>query len=257
MQKEIIVKAANVGAEKATRTLGRLFVLSVLAGFFISLGGILSVIVGFGFPEVSAYNPGLQKLMSALMFPIGLFLIVMFGADLFTGNNALLMPAMYEKRIGIGAVIRNWTLVWIGNFIGCLLFTFFFVSVSGLVDSEPYRSAVIGIAQTKTSLSPLVIFFRGIAANWCVCLAVWLALGADKMGAKALGCWLPVGAFVALGYEHCIANMFFIPCGMLAGADVSILDFGKNLLFATIGNIIGGALMVGHLFHRLYGSQKK
>lgn len=256
MQRDIIVKATNAGTEKATRPLGRLFVLSVLAGAFISLGGMLSVIIGFGFPEISASNPGLQKLMSALMFPIGLFLIVMFGADLFTGNNALLMPAAYEKKIGAFDVVRNWTLVWIGNFIGCLLFTYFLVSVSGLTDSEPYRTAITGIAQAKCSLSPMVIFFRGIGANWCVCLAVWLALGANTMGTKALACWLPVGAFVALGYEHCIANMFFIPCGMLAGADVSIIDFGKNLLFATLGNIVGGALMVGHLFHRLYGPQK-
>ncbi len=253
--KTIIEKAVNVGTEKAVRTPGRLFALSALAGVFISLGGILSVIIGFGFPEITAGNPGLQKLLSGLAFPIGLFLVVMFGADLFTGNNALLIPAMNERRIGPWQVLINWSLVWLGNFAGALIFTYLLVTASGLVDPEPYHSAIVRMAETKAGLSPMVTFLRGIGANWCVCLAVWLALGADTMGRKALACWIPVAAFVALGYEHAIANMFFIPCGMLAGADVSFLDLGKNLLFATLGNILGGALMVGHLFHRLYGKR--
>lgn len=256
MQSEVIIKAAEAGAAKATRPLGRLFTLSVMAGAFISLGGTLSVLLGFGFPEIAAANPGLQKLMSALAFPVGLFLIVMFGADLFTGNNALLIPAVNERRIGAGAVVRNWILVWIGNFIGALLFTFFLVYLCGLMDADPYRQAICRIAEGKTALSPMVILLRGIGANWCVCLAVWLALGADTLGRKALACWIPVAVFVALGYEHCIANMFFIPCGMLAGADVSAVDFAMNLAMSTVGNIIGGALMVGHVFHRLYGPRK-
>lgn len=252
MQKEIILKAINAGTEKGTRPLGRLFVLSILAGMFVSLGGLLSIMVGYGFPEVAAANPGIQKLLSGLMFPLGLFLIVMFGADLFTGNNALLIPAMNERKIGPANVICNWSLVWIGNFIGCLLFAFFLAYMAGLTQAEPYNSAFIGIAETKTTLNPWVVFFRGIGANWCVCLAVWLALGVNTIGGKALACWLPVGAFVVLGYEHCIANMFFIPCGMLAGADVSATGFAMNLFFATAGNIVGGALMVGSLFHKLH-----
>lgn len=253
MQTKVIEKAVILGNEKATRPLGRLFALSALAGVFISLGGVLSLFLGFGFPEISGLNPGLQKLLSGLAFPIGLFLVVMFGADLFTGNNALLIPAMHERKIGYRDVIVNWTLVWIGNFVGALIFTFFLVVCCGLVDAEPYNSAIIRLAEAKAGLSPLVTFLRGIGANWCVCLAIWLALGADTMGRKALACWLPVAAFVILGYEHAIANMFFIPCGMMAGADVTIAALCKNLLFATIGNIVGGALMVGHFFHRLYG----
>lgn len=256
MQYEIINTASNVGTDKANRPLGRLFVLSILAGAFISLGGLLSLIIGYGFPEMAASNPGLQKMLSALAFPIGLFLIVMFGADLFTGNNALLIPAMNDHRIGAWSVVRNWILVWIGNFIGALLFTCVLVIMSGIVDADPYRSAICKIAETKANLDAFTTLCRGIGANWCVCLAVWLALGAKGMGAKALACWIPVAAFVALGYEHCIANMFFIPCGMLAGADVSIAQLMMNLTIATVGNIIGGALMVGHLFHRLYGHQK-
>lgn len=251
--KETIEIAARVGSEKATRPLKRLFVLSVLAGAFVSLGGLLSLIIGYGFPEITAGNPAMQKLMSAMVFPVGLFLIVMFGADLFTGNNALLIPAMNESRISAAAVVKNWMLVWIGNFVGALLFTYVLVILCGLVDADPYRSAICRIAESKATLDAFTTLCRGIGANWCVCLAVWLALGAKTLGAKALACWIPVAAFVALGYEHCIANMFFIPCGMLVGADVSMTALFMNLCLATVGNIIGGALMVGHLFHRLYG----
>lgn len=254
MQHDIINTATAVGADKAGRTAGRLITLSILAGAFIALGGALSVMLGQGVSP--AAGPGIQRLLSALAFPVGLFLVVTFGADLFTGNNALLIPALNTRRIGPAAVVRNWTMVWLGNFVGAMIFTSLFVIMSGLFDNEPYRTAVCNIAQTKANLSPLVIFLRGIAANWCVCLAVWLALGAKTLGGKALACWVPVAVFVALGYEHCIANMFFIPCGMMAGADVSMSQLGINLLFSTAGNIIGGALMVGHLFHRLYGAQK-
>lgn len=253
MQRDIIITAASVGAEKAGRTTDRLFALSVLAGAFVSLGGALSIILGQGVsPEA---GPGVQKLLSAIAFPVGLFLIVSFGADLFTGNNALLIPALHSQKIGKFDVVKNWTMVWIGNFIGALLFTVLFVTLSGIFDAEPYHTAVCNVAQTKVELAPHVIFLRGIGANWCVCLAVWLALGAKTLGGKALACWIPVAAFVALGYEHCIANMFFIPCGMLAGADVNVGQLGVNLALSTAGNIVGGAFMVGHLFHRLYGRQ--
>lgn len=256
MQTEIINRTLAAGVDKTSRPLARLISQSILAGAFISLGGILSVIIGFGFPEISSANPGLQKLLSGLAFPVGLFLVVLFGAELFTGNNAVLIPGYAERLFSGKAVIRNWTLVWIFNFVGALLFTYFLVAASGLTDASPYREAVIKIAQTKTSLSPWVIFLRGIGANWCVCLAVWLAISGSTIGQKALGCWVPVAAFVALGYEHCIANMFFIPCGMFAGADISYCDFGVNLLFSTLGNIAGGALLVGAVFYGLYRKKK-
>lgn len=257
MQSETILKAIAAGTEKCTRPASRLFTLSILAGAFIGLGGILSLILGYGWPQIAAANPALPRLLSGLAFPLGLFLIVMFGADLFTGNNALAMAACNQRNISPADMLLNWTLVWIGNFIGCLLFAVVLVHTAGLVDTDPYRSAIIKIAETKASLPPLTTFVKAIGANWCVCLAVWLAIGAKSLGTKALACWLPVAAFVALGYEHCIANMFFIPCGMLAGAQVGIAQLALNLLFSTLGNIVGGALMVGHLFYKLYAPCKQ
>lgn len=252
MQTEIISTAITAGRAKTSKSLATLLTQAIMAGAFISLGGLLSVYLGFGIPGLAAENPGLQRLLSGLAFPIGLFLIVLFGGELFTGNNAVLIPALARRHYGFGAVLRNWGLVWLGNLIGALAFTFFFVIVAGLADASPYREALQGLATAKTSLTPLKIFVRGIGANWCVCLAVWLALSAKTMGQKALACWIPVSAFVILGYEHSIANMFFIPCGMMAGADVSVYDAAVNILWATLGNAVGGALLVGALFHRLY-----
>ncbi len=247
--REITETAANAGASKANLTntdTPRLIVSAILAGAYIALGGILSMIVGFGFPELSAANPAVQKLLSGCMFPIGLILVVTLGAELFTGNNALLIPSFMRKSHNFSTILRNWAFVYIGNFIGAILFTFFMVYLCGLTSAEPYHSAAIKVATAKVSMPWGMVLLKGIGANWCVCLAVWLALSGKTFFEKALGCWLPVMAFVALGYEHSIANMFFIPLGMMEGADISVLEAATaNLIPATIGNIIGGSLLVG------------
>ena len=247
---QILEAASAAGQNKAAATsrrgFSRLMTGSILAGAYIALGGALSIAVGYGFPEAASANPGLQRFMSGLVFPIGLMLVVVLGADLFTGNNAVLMPAALQGKISPWAAVRNWVAVYLGNFMGVLLFTMLFVYAVGLTAAEPYHSAVQRIAEAKVAMPWHVVLLKGIGANWFVCLAVWLAASAKTMLAKMAGCWLPVMAFVALGYEHSIANMFFIPIGMLEGADVTLHQFFiANLLPATIGNIIGGALLVG------------
>ena len=242
--KNVIDNFVNVGIAKAQLRGGKLMLLSMMAGAYIAIGGVLSVVAGFGFPELTAGNPSLQRLLSGAAFPIGLILVVILGAELFTGNNAVLMPAALQGKISPWAAVRNWVAVYLGNFMGALLFTMLFVYAVGLTAAEPYHSAVQRIAEAKVAMPWHVVLLKGIGANWFVCLAVWLA--AKTMLAKMAGCWLPVMAFVALGYEHSIANMFFIPIGMLEGADVTLHQFFiANLLPATIGNIIGGALLVG------------
>ena len=247
----------DAGARKASLSAGgsygRFAVLSVLAGAYIALGATLSLIVGFGFPEATASNPSLQRLLSGLVFPIGLMLVVVLGAELFTGNNALLMPPLIRRELSFAAVAKNWTLVWLGNFAGSLAVAYFMVYLCGLTSPEPYHSAICRIAEAKVSASPWVIFLKGIGANWCVCLAVWLALSGRRLGEKLIACQIPVMAFVILGYEHCVANMFFIPLGIMEGAEVGILEmFGANLLPATVGNIIGGAVFVGCAHYYLH-----
>lgn len=247
---ETLRAGALAGERKASLTaggsFGRFAILSFLAGAYIALGGTLSLIVGYGFPEITAANPSLQRLLSGLVFPIGLMLVVVLGAELFTGNNALLMPPLIQRRLSFGAVARNWSLVWLGNFAGALAVAYFMVYLCGLTTPEPYHGAICRLAEAKVSVSPGVIFLKGIGANWCVCLAVWLALSGRRLGEKLIACQIPVMAFVILGYEHCVANMFFIPLGMMEGANVGFYDlFVANLLPATVGNIIGGAVFVG------------
>lgn len=246
--KEITEATVAAGCRKVEtmNSMGRFFMQSVMAGCYISLGGILSVIVGFGFPGLTAENPSLQRLLSGCMFPVGLILVVVLGAELFTGNNALLVPAYMKGHYGAWKIAKNWTLVYLGNLVGALAFTYLFVYYVGLTASSPYHEAVTGIAKAKISMPWLTVLVKGIGANWCVCLAVWLALSGHTLVNKIMGCWWPVMAFVVFGYEHSIANMFFIPCGMLEGAEVTVGDMIlSNLVPATIGNILGGALFVG------------
>lgn len=250
---ETVEAAEAAGLSKNSRPLGRLLAGSALAGAYIALGGTLSLIIGFGFPEITAANPGLQRLLSGLVFPIGLMLVVILGADLFTGNNALLIPPLIRRRLGAGELMRNWALVWLGNFAGALAFAYFLVYVPGLTSAPCYADALAGMAAAKTGASFWVIFLKGIGANWCVCLAVWLALSGRRLGEKLLACEIPVMAFVALGYEHCVANMFFLPLAMMQGAPLDVATlFTANLIPATLGNIAGGALFVGALQYYLH-----
>ena len=252
MQYEAIDRALKASVAKTSLSTTRVLILSVMAGAFIALGGCLSLYLGSGIPGLAALNPALGRLLSALSFPVGLFLIVMFGGELFTGNNAVLIPGVAHGHVRPSHMIMNWIMVWIGNFTGALMFTYLLVIQSGLVDIEPYSTAIRNIAETKADLPLHQIFLRGVGANWCVCLAVWLTLGLKTFAEKTIAIWIPIAAFVALGFEHCIANMFFIPCGMWAGADVTVWQLFRNLLMSTLGNIVGGALLVGMLYTKLY-----
>lgn len=260
--KETLQAATAAGVAKAVNTsadgFARLLTGSVLAGAYIALGGTLSVAIGYGFPELSAANPGLQKLLSGLVFPIGLMLVVVLGADLFTGNNALLVPPMLEKKVKPGTVLANWGLVWLGNFAGALAVAWLLVYLTDILSATCYTTALQNMAVAKTSMPAGVVILKGIGANWCVCLAVWLALSGKTLGEKLLACEIPVFAFVALGYEHCVANMFFLPLGMMQGAEIDMSElFVNNLLPATIGNIIGGAVFVGLAHYYLHRERTK
>lgn len=255
---ETLELACNAGIAKAalggSRRFYRLALGSVLAGAYIALGGALSIVIGFGCPDITAANPGIQRLLSGLVFPIGLMLVVILGADLFTGNNALLIPPAMRGQLSWSRVLTNWALVWVGNFVGALAVAYFLIYLPGVFAAPGYSASVCGIAATKTSLGFWPIFLKGIGANWCVCLAVWLALSGRRLGEKLIACEIPVLAFVALGFEHCVANMFFIPLGMMQGAGITLADLFSNLIPATLGNIVGGALFVGLSQNYLHGS---
>jgi len=256
--RDIVSAVDGIGCAKAGLDAGRLLVLSFLAGAYIAFGGLLAVIVGGGASGVGAANPGLQKFIFAAVFPVGLMLVVIAGAELFTGNAATCIPAALSGRMTWRAVLRNWTLSYAGNFAGSLLVAYFLTYLTGLLLKDPWLPSIIGIAEGKVSQGFLVLLLKGIGCNWLVCLAVWLAVSADDVAGKILAIWFPIMAFVAIGFEHSVANMYFIPAGMFYGASVSWGQFLLgNLLPVTIGHVIGGAVFVGAVYWYLYGAGER
>lgn len=256
--KEVIHQTINGAVEKSQLGISRLVLLGLLAGVYIAMGGFLSLFVSFGMPALTNGNPALVKILAGATFPLGLILVVLVGAELFTGNAARLVPAALSKKISWGYLAKNWALTWITNMIGAVLFVYLFIHLVGLIDKEPWASNAISLAEGKCSMTWGVAFLKGIVANWLVCLAVWLGSSSTSATGRMLGIWFPVMAFVTLGYEHSIANMFYIPLGMFLGADISIQSFFlDNLVPVTIGNIVGGGLLVGAAYWYIWGERKR
>lgn len=256
--KEIVQYASRYAVEKDGFSFKKLSTLSFLAGVYISMGGLLSILAGYGFPVLGVGNPALIKLLMGATFPLGLILVVLAGAELFTGNTAYFIPAAMQRQVKWQRVLRNWAVVWIGNFVGALFFMYLFVYLTGVLNDECWVNGLDSLAMAKISKPFFVTLLKGVAANWFVCLAMWLGMSAKSTVGKIVGLWWPVMAFVAVGYEHSIANMFFLPLAMLNGSDISMSElFVNNLIPATIGNIIGGALFVGGLYWYTYIKQEK
>ncbi len=247
-----VVEAMGAACVVKTGLSGRkLAVSGFLAGAYIGLGGLLAIMIGKGIaPAVVDGIPysGLGRLLFAAVFPVGLMLVVVAGAELFTGNTAILVPGVLSGRSPLRGLSRNWLLSYAGNFAGGLFVAYALAYLTGLCAGEPYLSAVRALAADKTGLTFAEAFWRGVGCNWLVCLAVWMAGAAEDVSGKILAVWFPIMAFVGLGFEHSVANMFFIPTGMFYGAEVGIGRFlVRNLLPVTLGNIVGGAFFVGFL----------
>lgn len=254
--KETVETLDVAACAKADLSWSQLLALGFLAGAFIAFGGLLAIVVGGGVPAIKADNPGLQKFIFGGVFPVGLMLIVITGAELFTGNTACCVPAVLSKKISWTACARNWGLSYIGNFLGSLFVAFFLTYLTGLLTKNPWLDSTIGIAEAKVSQDFWQLFLKGIGCNWLVCLAVWLSVASDDVISKIWGIWFPIMAFVALGFEHSIANMFFIPVGIFYGADVSWAQFlVNNLIPVTAGNIVGGSFFVGAVYWYVYARE--
>ncbi len=251
--KQIVETVSNVAAAKASTSTPKTLVLAFLAGAYIAIGGLLAVIIGGGIPGIAAENPGIQKFLLGAAFPIGLMLCTLAGADLFTGNTAYFIPPVMDKKLRVKALLRNWTLVYFGNFVGALFVAYFMVTLTGVFAKSPWLESIYSIAELKTSAPFYKVLLKGVGANWLVALAMWMAYSAKDTTGKMLGIWFPVMAFVAIGYEHSIANMFFIPAAIFNGAPVSWGEFiFNNLIPATLGNILGGSVLVGFLYWYVY-----
>jgi formate transporter len=251
------------GVAKAQAAAIKTFALAVLAGGFIGLGGVFATVAGTS----TGLGFGVTRLLMGMAFSLGLVLVVVAGAELFTGNNLIVM-SWVSRRITARVLLQHWGVVYLGNLVGA-------IAIAGLVyladwwkqDNFAVGATALSIAQAKSSSSFAEIFFRGILANVLVCLAVWLAFAGRSVVDKAVAIVFPVTAFVAAGFEHSVANMYFLPLGlMLRGNDSVVTAAGldghlshvtlgwtvHNLAAATLGNIIGGAVLVGLVYWFIY-----
>ncbi len=254
---EIIDIAGKTAIEKDRYSTKKILILSFMAGAYIAFGSLLAVLVAGGIPGIAKENPGISKLLFGATFPVGIMMVIMAGAELFTGNNAYFMPNVLGKKQKWTAPLRNWTLVYIGNFIGSIFVAYFLVHLTDTVSQEPWSNTVHNIANAKIGNPFYKTFLKGIGANWLVCLSLWMGMSAQHTSGKIIALWWPIMAFVVMGFEHCIANMFFIPLAIFEGADITWSTFiVKNLIPATLGNIIGGAFFVGTLYWYAYKKEK-
>lgn len=248
--REIARLVERLGVAKAQTDAITLVVLAVLAGAFISLGALFFTVV----ITESSLGFGVTRLLGGLAFSLGLILVVVAGAELFTGNNLLAM-AWASGLIGIRKVMRNWVLAYLGNVAGCLGTVVFvaWADIGGLGGGAVGETA-IRIASAKAGLSLGEAFARGLLCNALVCLAVWLAMGGRSVADKILAIIFPVTAFVTIGLEHSIANWFFLPFGLALDKQgvVSIVGSAWNLAAVTAGNIVGGTFLVAGVYWVAY-----
>jgi len=258
--------AQKVGVSKATSPWLSVVVLGILAGAYIAFGGMLSATVTFDL--ASRAGTGVSRLVAGAAFSVGLMLVVIAGAELFTGNNLMISSAM-AGRITFARMLERWGLVYAANFVGALAVAALFV-FSGLwrTGEGALGAYAVKTAYAKVGLSFLPAFLRGIGCNWLVCLAVWMALAARQTIGKVFAIFFPITAFVAIGFEHSVANMYFVPVGLLlraigvaapegAGTLSWTAFLWRNLLPVTLGNIVGGGVFVGMGYWGAYLRPKK
>jgi formate/nitrite transporter len=233
-------------------------VMSILGGAFIALGGLLTVMVAGGMPEAGNANPGIVKFVAGALFPVGLIMVSLTGADLFTSDCAGLTFPLLKRDMQAVKVAKILLLSYLFNFIGAQFVAFVLSANAGLFDSEPWKSYLHHYSEAKVNQDFLRVFVKGIGANWLVCLGMLMGYTAKDVAGKCVAIWIPVMIFVTLGYEHSIANMFFIPAAIYSGAGITWGDFlAKSLLPATLGNIAGGMLLVGTVYWYLFLRQEK
>ena len=246
---EMAKLVSSVGVLKANLPALQLWLLGMLAGAFIAFGAMLFTMVMSG----SELGFGLTRWLGGIAFSLGLILVIVGGAELFTGNNLIVM-AWAERKITTGQLLRNWSIVYVANLIGSLgsvLLVWFSGTLA--LGGGAVGATAGAIATGKLELDFIEAFTRGILCNALVCLAVWLCFSANRVSGKILSIIFPISAFVALGFEHSVANMYLIPIGMLAnGQGIDVGGFVGNLLPVTLGNIIGGGVLVASVYWVVY-----
>lgn len=209
--KEIAARIENAAVVKSTGEPLRVFALAILAGAFISFAALLYTIVTY---DAAGISSGLMRLVGGISFCLGLVLVIVAGAELFTGNNLIVM-AYVDRKVSFKQVLQNWIIVFFGNFVGALgIMVLIYFSGHWLIDGAAVGAKAVAIANAKVNLTWMEAFTRGILCNILVCMAVWLCFAGRTVVDKVAAIFFPITAFVALGFEHCVANMYFIPAGL-------------------------------------------
>lgn len=256
----------TIGQAKTNLSWFKMIILGILAGAYIAFGAELATMVTY---DAAQYvGQGIAKFLFGSVFSVGLMLVVIAGAELFTGNNLIVVGTL-NGNVTVGKLLNSWFWIYVANFIGSLLLVWLMYA-TGLWKTGDFGvgAKALAIANGKVNLSWGTAIARGIVCNWLVCLAVWLAVAAKDVPGKILGIYFPIMAFVASGFEHSVANMYFVPMGIMLKSNTSVaaaagltdklanLNWGaflfNNLLPVTIGNIIGGAFFVATLYWFVY-----
>ncbi len=260
-----------IGKTKANLSISRMLLLGILAGAFIGFGSELATITCYDMPKY--LGVGFTKFMFGSVFSVGLMLVIIAGAELFTGNNLILIKVL-NREGDLGKMFKSWFWVYVANFLGSLLLVWIMFG-TGLWKTGDFAvgAEALAIANGKVNLGWWEAFARGIGCNWLVCLAVWIAVASKDIIGKIFGIYFPVMAFVASGFEHCVANMYFIPMGLLLKENATVVAvaglagklnnltlqgfFVNNLIPVTLGNIIGGSLCVATVYWLAYLRKSK
>ncbi len=260
---EIAKNYLAIGKAKTQNGALKLLVLGILAGAFIALAGI-----GATTAAVSVSSASVGKFLGACIFPVGLTMVLIAGSELFTGNTLIIIPVL-SREATLGGMLYNWVVVYIGNFIGAIAVALLVVyghtpDLFGGADGG-LAASIVKIAAAKSSLGFGDAFVRGISCNFLVCIAVWISFAAKDVVGKFWGLYMPIMLFVLCGFEHSVANMYYVPAGIFAAAEYGIdaagLTWGNffihNLIPVTLGNIVGGSLLVGVPYWFVYLRQPK
>ncbi|WP_112180659.1 formate/nitrite transporter family protein [Paraliobacillus zengyii] len=245
---EIATYTVSSGKKKAHLSILQSSVLGFEAGAFIALGFLLYIRVTASMPVEWG---GFSTFIGASLFPIGLILTLLAGGELLTGNMMAVPLSRMENKISTLQLLKNISIITLSNFIGALFVAYFFGHIVGLTETGAYLTATISLAEHKLDATFLQAFVSGIGCNWLVALAVWLSYGAKDMGGKILGIWFPTMAFVAIGFQHVVANMFLIPAAIFAG-HFTWLAYLSNFVPVFLGNAVGGTLFVAVAYWTAY-----
>lgn len=245
---EIYEVTVEKGVAKANAKGSYIIPLGFLGGAFIAVGFLGFVRIAASFPKEWA---GLGSLLGACLFPLGLIAILIGGGELVTGNMMVVSTSFMARKISFNKLVSNLLILTLLNLAGAVFVAYFLGHITGLTEGTA-AAKTIAVAQAKVNVTFWQGFFSGVGCNWLVGIAVWMSFGAKDLGSKAFLIWFPIMAFVIIGFQHLVANMFIIPAAMFAGADITVMDFIRNMVIVFLGNLVGASTLVGGLYTLAY-----